>query len=192
MIRAKHIASYLQLSLGSRNDPVSSAMVKPIVVSRKEPFLNVEPRVIEAGCVLILTETKKLGGSITTKDLGSQLLEIVTPFVSLSEIERLLRALVKPGDFAMPGLLEMLSAPTGNREVHSVADLTLGRFMGSTNLRHKSHSPVPPVPQNPRKPGERPDLTYLPAIIGFPCPRLFASSAGAPEVLIIQPRRRNA
>ena len=86
------------------------------------------PKIIAKDYVLVRGEEKIISGIITAADLSSQFMTLSEPFLLLSEIENLLRAMID-GRFVIAELKSACDPSDEKREVASVADLTFGEYI---------------------------------------------------------------
>ena len=86
------------------------------------------PTIIAKDYVLVRGEDKIISGIITAADLSLQFMILSEPFLLLSEIENLLRAMID-GRFTLTELKSACDPSDEEREVASVADLTFGEYI---------------------------------------------------------------
>lgn len=81
------------------------------------------------GVVFVLAKNRKVQGVVTAKDLLGTVWSIVSPFLTVMEIERSLRCLVDDAHFTVEELAAAMHNSDRGREVVCVADLSFGEIV---------------------------------------------------------------
>lgn len=127
VVRWEDIARHLLLNDRATLDGEVGAVAQPVdTVDPDEPFLDVIPKILAQGCVLLRGADKRIVGIITLRDLGANLLRIAQPFVALADIEKILRDFIDEGEFDAAELAEVAGETQGGRPVNGVDNLSLG------------------------------------------------------------------
>lgn len=107
---------------------VRECMHPHVEVKDTDSLFQVINRIIESSYVLVRNEQRVITGILTTTDLSQQFQDLAEPFLLIGEIENHIRSLVD-GRFTQPQLAAARNENDPERQVQSVADLTLGEHI---------------------------------------------------------------
>lgn len=128
IVRWREIVSHLALAGGSLDQNIEVVMQRDVsIVQTTDLFFDIIPKIVDAGYVLVRNERRAISGIITRSLLGKFLHDQTGPFTMLGEIEVKARRIAERGDFTVAEL-RALQLENDPREIHSVADLTLGQM----------------------------------------------------------------
>ena len=117
-----------RVGLGVTGSTVGDFMDKHDEVPHFASMFEAIPIIIAKDYVLVRSHDKTISGIITASDLSLQFMIISEPFLLLSEIENLLRAMID-GRFSSEELKLACDTSDEKREVESVDDLTFGEYI---------------------------------------------------------------
>lgn len=107
---------------------VRECMRPHVEVKDADSLFQVINRIIESSYVLVRSEHRIISGILTTTDLSQQFQDLAEPFLLIGEIENHIRSLID-GRFTKPELAAVRNENDPNRNIESVADLTLGEHI---------------------------------------------------------------
>jgi hypothetical protein len=117
-----------RLSLGRSCGEVRDCMSTAQIIGSDTSLLAAIGIVAQYGYVLVRSPDRTISGIVTSSDLSLQFQQLTEPFLLLGEIEQHIRGLVG-GKFTLEELKAARNPADANREVKSVANLTMGEYM---------------------------------------------------------------
>ena len=99
----------------------------PPEVRADSDLLQIVPRVVQSGFVLVRDRENAISGIITPADLSEKFVELAEPFLMIGEIERLLRASIDRC-FSQADLQALRAVSDTDRSVVGADDLTFGEY----------------------------------------------------------------
>lgn len=119
------IGRCLALGMATHETEVSACMEEMDPVQFTDALFRIMPKIIRDDFVLVRGPQRVITGIVTTTDLSEEFHSLSEPFLLLGEIEHHIRRLIERGSFTCEELAGE-RAPHDQRDVSSVADLTLG------------------------------------------------------------------
>jgi CBS domain-containing protein len=115
-------------ALGKACKTVDDCLVPAEVVEWNAALLEVIPKIVEKGFVLVRAPDKTFRGIVTVADLSLQFRMLSEPFMLLGQIENLLRILIDRS-FTLEELRTATEEAGAPGEIKSVFDLTFGGYV---------------------------------------------------------------
>lgn len=119
--------SIAQARVRSPDVQLADTAVSVTVVSVDDDLIELIPRIVDAGFVLVRNAERVLNGIVTTADLSVMFSNLASPFLMLGEIERRIRQ-INASALSMKELAAGKDPGDEERTITSVADLTLGEL----------------------------------------------------------------
>lgn len=115
-------------ALGKACEKVEDCSVSVEEVPWNAPLLDVIPKIVDRGFVLVRGQDNRFQGIVTVADLSLQFRALSEPFLLLGQIENLLRILIERS-FTIEEIRSAKNSEDTNREVNSVFDLNFGGYV---------------------------------------------------------------
>lgn len=114
-------------ALGKTCEKVDDCKVVVEEVSWNAALLDVIPKIVDKGFVLVRGPDNAFQGIVTVADLSLQFRALSEPFLLLGQIENLLRVLIERS-FSLEEIKAAKNVAETDREITSVFDLTFGEY----------------------------------------------------------------
>ena len=114
-------------ALGKVCEKVEDCSVPVEEVQWNAALLDVIPKIVDRGFVLVVGPDRKYQGIVTVADLSLQFRVLSEPFLLLGQIENLIRILIERS-FTLDEIRSAKNSEDANREVNSVFDLSFGEY----------------------------------------------------------------
>lgn len=114
-------------ALGRTCEKVDDCKVMVEEVSWDAALLDVIPKIVDKGFVLVRGPDNKFQGIVTVADLSLQFRVLSEPFLLLGQIENLLRVLIERS-FSLEEIRSAKNVAETDREITSVFDLNFGEY----------------------------------------------------------------
>lgn len=115
-------------ALGKKCDTVDDCKVPVEEVRWDAALLDVIPKIVDQGFVLVRGPDNKFQGIVTVADLSLQFRVLSEPFLLLGQIENLLRVLIERS-FTLDEMRLAKNPADEHREIGNVFDLTFGEYV---------------------------------------------------------------
>lgn len=117
-----------RLALGRACQEVRECMTQPQIIGSDQSLFAAVEVIAQYQYVLVQAPDRKITGIVTAADLSRQFHQLSEPFLLLSEIEQHVRRMTV-GKFTQGELKQACDPNDSGRDIHSVADLTLGEYI---------------------------------------------------------------
>jgi CBS domain-containing protein len=117
-----------RLALGKSFPEVKDFMTQPQIISSEQSLFAAVEVIAQYQYVLVQAPDRRITGIVTAADLSRQFHQLSEPFLLLGEIEQHVRRLIV-GKFTQDELKLACDPNDSARDIHSVADLTLGEYI---------------------------------------------------------------
>lgn len=116
-----------EMALGKTCQTVDDCKVIVEEVPWNAALLEVIPKIVDRGFVLVRSQDNKFQGIVTVADLSLQFQALSEPFLLLGQIENLLRVLIERS-FSLEEIKSAKNVAEMGREITSVFDLSFGEY----------------------------------------------------------------
>jgi CBS domain-containing protein len=116
-----------RLLLGKTCEEARECMTAPQIISSEKSLFSAIEVIAQYQYVLVQALDRRITGIVTGADLSRQFQQLTEPFLLLGEIEQHIRGLIV-NKFTEGELKAVCDPADQEREVHNVADLTMGEY----------------------------------------------------------------